>query len=72
MNILFIIGNGLDIAMGLKTSYQGFFSHYLSIPSEDNDIITMKHDIQKHQYPTWADLEMGLVIEDRSPYSRSL
>ena len=46
--------------MGLKTSYQEFFSHYLSIPSDDDDIVTMKHDIQSHRYLTWADLEMGL------------
>lgn len=60
MRILYIIGNGLDIALKLKTSYQDFFSYYLTLPSTDRDIMAMKKDIESHKYETWADLEMGL------------
>ena len=59
MNLLYIIGNGLDIAHHMKTSYQDFFRFYLSIPSHDLDINAMKRDIKQHQYETWADLEIG-------------
>ena len=60
MNILYIIGNGLDIAHHMKTSYQDFFKYYLGITSDDGDINAMKRDIKQHQYETWADLEIGL------------
>lgn len=60
MNILYIIGNGLDIAQNMKTSYQDFFKSYLKIPSDDGDVLAMKKDIDSHRYETWADLEMGM------------
>lgn len=62
MNILYIIGNGLDIALHMKTSYQDFFKYYLSLSSGDEDIQTMKKDIKSKKYETWADLEIGLGI----------
>lgn len=60
MNILYIIGNGLDIAHHMKTSYQDFFKYYLGQSTDDGDILAMKQDIKNHRYETWADLEMGL------------
>lgn len=60
MKILYIIGNGLDIALKMKTSYQDFFTYYLALSSIDKDILAMKEDIESHKYETWADLEMGL------------
>ena len=60
MNILYIIGNGLDIAHHMKTAYQDFFKYYLSLPTDDYDIKSMKDDIKRHQYETWADLEIGM------------
>lgn len=62
MYILYIIGNGLDIALNMKTSYQDFFKYYLTIPSDDKDIMAMKKDIQSHKYETWADLEIGMGL----------
>ena len=60
MNILYIIGNGLDIAHHMKTSYQDFFKYYLGQVTVDKDILAMKRDINNHRYETWADLEMGM------------
>lgn len=62
MNILYFIGNGLDIAHKMKTSYQDFFNHYLTLPSDDEDIKAMKKDIDSQRYKTWADLEIGMGI----------
>ena len=62
MNLLYIIGNGLDIAHHMKTSYQDFFKYYLAQVSFDNDILAMKKDINSHRYETWADLEIGMGI----------
>ena len=62
MKILYIIGNGLDIALKMKTSYQDFFTYYLALSSIDKDILAMKEDIESHKYETWADLEIGLGL----------
>ena len=62
MNILYIIGNGLDIAHHMKTSYQDFFKYYLSQTSVDGDIMAMKEDIDSHRYETWADLEIEMGV----------
>lgn len=62
MEILYIIGNGLDIAHHMKTSYQDFFKYYLAVSTADKDIIAMKQDIDSHKYETWADLEIGMGI----------
>ena len=50
MNILYIIGNGLDISLHMKTSYQDFFKYYLSQLSFDEEIREMKNDIDSHLY----------------------
>lgn len=62
MNILYIIGNGLDIAHKMETSYQDFFNHYLTLLSDDEDVKAMKKDIDSKRYKTWADLEIGLGL----------
>ena len=60
MNFLYIIGNGLDIALGLKTAYQDFYEYYVKQPSADENITLLKDSIKKEAYETWADLEIGL------------
>ena len=60
MKILHIIGNGLDIAHHMKTSYQDFFQYYLDQKTDDQDIAAMKLDIDNQRNETWADLEIGL------------
>lgn len=60
MKILYIIGNGFDISLGMKTGYRDFYRYYLSQPSNDADIATLKSSIREKQYETWADLEIGL------------
>ena len=62
MEILSIIGNGLDIAHNMKTSYQDFFNYYLALSTEDSDIIAMKEDIKRKKFETWADLEIGMGV----------
>ncbi len=60
MRLLFVIGNGLDIALGLKTSYQAFYDYYQKQPSPDKDIVALKQNMEEGRYSTWADLELGL------------
>ncbi len=60
MNFLYIIGNGLDMALGLKTGYPDFYNYYVKQPSTDNNIVLLKESIKNGEYETWADLEIGL------------
>lgn len=60
MNVLYVIGNGLDISLGMKTDYQSFYDFYKSQDDHDPDIIQLKNSIEEGRYKSWADLEAGL------------
>lgn len=60
MNILFVFGNGLDINLGLKNSYQDFYDYYLDRPSSSPLIENLKAHLKKERYGQWSDLELGL------------
>lgn len=56
MNVTYLIGNGFDIACGLKTKFSDFIQEYLLIKSDDNDICHFKSLIEE-DICTWADAE---------------
>lgn len=60
MNILYIIGNGFDLNLNLKTGYQHFYDHYLSIKTESPVLSALKNHLGEKRYTKWADLEKGL------------
>lgn len=64
MNILYLIGNGFDLNVGLKTSYPDFLNYYLVQPVPDGldevgqrYIKRLKADIQS-DISLWSDLEL--------------
>ena len=59
MKITFLIGNGFDLGVGLKTRYSDFVPYYLSLPDNDPDIIAFKSIIESDK-ETWADAELAL------------
>ncbi|SCY97764.1 AbiH family protein [Flavobacterium caeni] len=59
MQILFIIGNGFDINLGLKTGYIDFCKTYQRRKSKNPVIQALKSDIKNGVY-SWADLEKRL------------
>ncbi|MCL2108655.1 MAG: bacteriophage abortive infection AbiH family protein [Oscillospiraceae bacterium] len=67
MNITFLIGNGFDLNMGLKTSFKDFLPVYLEKNKEtDSEIIKkFKEDINK-DIETWANFE-----EELGKYARN-
>lgn len=72
MNITFLIGNGFDINLGLKTTYQAFYKYYVKRKSENPLIDELKKNI-KGDYKTWADLELALgnytqYLKDREEF----
>lgn len=60
MNILYLIGNGFDLAQGLKTSYQDFYE-YLKTQTPINSVAElMMKEIQGQEIELWKDMELGL------------
>lgn len=59
MQILYIIGNGFDLNLGLKTSYNDFYQYYKTIKSDNVNVQKLKDNISK-TYDSWADLEIAL------------
>lgn len=59
MRILYIIGNGFDLNLGLKTSYKDFYDYYISISSDKSSVNDLKKNISSN-YKNWADLELAL------------
>lgn len=59
MNLLFVIGNGFDLQLGLPTSYSDFYQYYISRPSQSEVISRLKGEISQNQQ-NWSDLELAL------------
>lgn len=67
MNITFLIGNGFDISLGLKTSYSEFAKYYIQRPSSHPSIEELKRDIEndilhnkeKKWGSKWANFELA-------------
>lgn len=61
MNILYLIGNGFDLNLGLKTKYSDFYDYYLQLDSPNYNVAKLKTSIRKHKKTElWKDLEFAL------------
>jgi hypothetical protein len=61
MNIVYLIGNGFDLNLGMKTSYRDFCEYYTNLP-KDNDaeiVKRLKREI-KDNIENWSDFELSL------------
>jgi len=59
MNIVYLIGNGFDLNLGMKTSYRDFCVDYTELPSTDNDAAVVK----KIKRDIWEDIESWSEFE---------
>lgn len=59
MEILYIIGNGFDLNLDLKTSYNDFYQYYTTVETHNDNVQKLKENISK-TYDSWADLELAL------------
>ncbi len=57
MKILYLIGNGFDINLGLNTKFTDFYEEYRKSQSKNEKIKKLKEEIR--DYETWADLEIA-------------
>ena len=64
MNVTFIIGNGFDLNIGLKTSYKHFIDFYMdpevNKTNEDNELINSFKELIKQNKGNWSDVELEL------------
>lgn len=60
MNITFLIGNGFDISLGIKTSYADFYNWYYEQASNKSHIKDFKEHIFSQKGEYWSDFEAGL------------
>ena len=64
MEIVYLIGNGFDLNMGLKTKYSDFYSRYIKSESNNESVLRLKQDIGKYLSKessdiNWSDFELG-------------
>lgn len=59
MNITYIIGNGFDVNLGLKTKYSDFYDYYRNQPSPSKEVKQLKENIDRNK-ENWSDLELAL------------
>ncbi len=62
MNITFIIGNGFDLNLGMKTQYSDMYKGYIETPSATKVIEDFKGSLSHRKpYDRWTDFEMGMA-----------
>lgn len=64
MGVTFLIGNGFDLNLGMKTRYTDMYDSYIKSESKSTVIYKFKKDLQKEEhnhYQNWSDFEMGMA-----------
>ena len=66
MNITFLIGNGFDLNLGLKTSFSDFLKVYKEPQAGDSDVIKKFKSYFLKDENLWSDAEMafGKITDD--------
>ena len=60
MNITFLIGNGFDVGLGMKSRFKDFFPIYKEKSQNKESRIKQLSDSIESNYDTWADFEKAL------------
>lgn len=61
-NITFILGNGFDLSLHMKTSYSHIYSGYVDTPSASKVIVDFKTELgYRKPFDKWSDFEMGMA-----------
>lgn len=72
MNILYLIGNGFDLAQGLQTSYQHFYEYLKTQTAKNSVSELMLKEIQGPEKPLWSDMELALGTFTQKVSDKSL
>lgn len=60
MNILYILGNGFDKAMGMATSYPEFYRYLIENVNEGSQLLERMKQSIKEDKRLWSDMEIAL------------
>lgn len=60
MQTVFLIGNGFDVNLGLKTRYAEFYDYYLNVHADSENIKNLKLHLTENKSEFWSDLEVAL------------
>lgn len=62
LNITFLIGNGFDMGLGLKTGYRDFYKWFINNSEAKDNMIRkqIEQDKLANKYDKWSDLELAL------------
>ena len=72
MIITFMIGNGFDVGLGMRSRFKDFFPVYLANSvSKEDDIKQLSEKIGDH-YDTWADFELQMGRWKKTRWSWSI
>jgi len=58
MNILYLIGNGFDLNLGLKTKFSNIAEKIIEEKTDDPDIKKLKKNIKRNKDLWWSDFEL--------------
>lgn len=69
-SVLFILGNGFDLGLGMKTSYSHIYDSYINTPSKSAVVMKFKMDLANREpYDKWSDFEMGMAEYAKTLFS---
>lgn len=60
MNVLYILGNGFDKALGMATSYPEFYRHLIDNVKKGSPLLEEMKSTINHNTLLWSDMEEGL------------
>lgn len=60
MNITYLIGNGFDIGLELKTDYKSFYPFFISNAKNNNMLRIEIEKDKNNSFENWSDLELSL------------
>ena len=60
--ITFLLGNGFDLSLHMKTSYEDVYNTYVDAPSITQVIESFKSELKRRKpFDKWSDFEMGMA-----------
>ena len=60
LNILYLIGNGFDLNLGLKTKLSYVAEKIIEEETENMDVLKLKENLKEHKDLWWSDFELQL------------
>lgn len=74
LSVTFIFGNGFDLNLKLRTSFEDMYDEYTSFPSDFDAVNQFKEDLMSDKdkrYSSWSDFEMGMAEYAKKLYSEN-